>query len=77
MTVSDGFVGFTFFGFCLGTQYTVFIDLPFISPCIALALFKPMFISLSGVSSSSSKSANCGNVTGVPSPFNTPVFPFC
>ena len=33
-------------------------DLPFISPCIALALFKPMFISLSGVSSSSSKSAS-------------------
>ena len=73
----DGFVGFTFFGFCLGTQYTVFIDLPFISPCIAFALFKPIFISLSGVSSSSSRSANCGNVTGVPSPFRTPVFPFC
>ena len=50
MTVSDGFVGFTFFGFCLGTQYTVFIDLPFKSPCIAFALFKPIFISLSGVS---------------------------
>ena len=56
--MSDGFLGFIFAGFALGVQYKFFNDFPFRSSLSAFALFTPIFMSLSGVSSLLIRSIN-------------------
>ena len=70
---SEGVLGEIPCGFPLGTQYKFLIPFPFISFLTALALFKPILISLAAVSSASIYLHKSSKVTGLPSPVNTPV----